>query len=116
MISNKGIKIIIIKKQLWYSESFFYEARTKALLLNDTTGKKKARVENTGQVMRERAGALMKAQETQIPSSQRHSVNKIHSKETAGSVSELKAHWYSGTLPLRVLLATHSSFSPEALS
>ena len=42
MISNKGIKIIIIiKKQLWYSESFFYEARTKALLLNDATGKKK---------------------------------------------------------------------------
>ena len=78
--------------------------------------KKKAHVENTGQVMREHAGALIKAQETQIPSSRRHSVSKIHNKETAGSVSELKAHWNSGTLPLSVLLATHSSFSPEALS
>ena len=57
--------------------------------------KKKAHVENTGQVMRKHAGAPMKAQETQIPSSQWHSVNKIHSKEIAG------CFWAQGSLDLR---------------
>lgn len=97
MISNKGIKIIILKKQLWYSKSFFHEARTKALILNDATGKKKcpfgkhrAGDEEACQSSDERQRRKPKSHH---PS--RHSVNKIYSKE------KLLCFWTQGSLKLR---------------